>query len=75
LIVIGAHGVGESNNAFIGSTAQKVLRTTSCPVLSVKKDFKPSFIKKILFTSDFERKYSGCSEHRIKIRRTTESFH
>jgi nucleotide-binding universal stress UspA family protein len=54
LIVMGAHGIGESINVFIGSTAQKVLRTASCPVLSVKKDFKPSSIKKILFTSDFE---------------------
>lgn len=54
LIVIGAHGAGESHSVFIGSTAQKVLRSTACPVLSVKTDFKPTSITKILFPSDFE---------------------
>ena len=54
LIVIGAHGAGESQSIFIGSTAQKVLRTASCPVLSVKENFSPTSIGKILFASDFE---------------------
>lgn len=54
LIVMGAHGAGESHSVFIGSTVQKIMRTTPCPVLSVKKDFKPTAIRKILFPSDFE---------------------
>jgi nucleotide-binding universal stress UspA family protein len=51
LIVMGAHG--ESAPLFIGSTAQKILRSVNCPVLSVKKDFKPVSLKRILFASDF----------------------
>lgn len=54
LIIMGAYGTGESGAIFIGSTAQKVLRVASCPVLSVKVDFEPSSVKNILFASDFE---------------------
>ncbi|MFZ1806141.1 MAG: universal stress protein [Cyclobacteriaceae bacterium] len=54
LIIMGAHGVGESQRYFIGSHAQKILRTSPCPVLSVKKDFKPASVKKIVFAANFE---------------------
>lgn len=54
LIIIGAHGTGESGAIFVGSTAQKVLRVASCPVLSVKLNFDPASVKNILFPSDFE---------------------
>lgn len=54
LIIMGAHGVGESHRYFIGSHAQKIMRTSPCPVLSVKKDFKPTSIKRIVFAADFE---------------------
>jgi nucleotide-binding universal stress UspA family protein len=54
LIVMGAHGAGETTNLFIGSTAQRVLRMASCPVLSVKKNYTPKDIRKIAFASDFE---------------------
>jgi nucleotide-binding universal stress UspA family protein len=54
LIVLGAHGAGDKEGLFVGSTAQKVLRTAACPVLSVKKDFNPYSLKKVLFASDFK---------------------
>lgn len=54
LIIMGAHGVGESQRYFIGSHAQKILRTSICPVLSVKKDLKPASLKKMIFAADFE---------------------
>lgn len=54
LIIMGAHGISESDGLFIGSTAQKVVRIAPCPVLSVKKNFKPVSLKKVLFASDFE---------------------
>lgn len=54
LIIMGAHGTGESGAIFIGSTAQKVLRVASCPVLSVKLNFDPASPGNILFPSDFE---------------------
>jgi hypothetical protein len=51
---MGAHGLGESHRYFIGSHAQKVLRTSPCPVLSVKMDFKPAAIKNMVFAANFE---------------------
>lgn len=53
LIVMGAHGDGESELKFIGSTAQRVIRAASVPVLSVKKNYNLGSIKKIMFASDF----------------------
>jgi nucleotide-binding universal stress UspA family protein len=53
LIIMGAHGISETSTAFIGSTAQKVMRAAPCLVLSVKKDFKPVTLKRMLFVSDF----------------------
>ncbi len=53
LIVMGVHGAGESEQKFIGSTAQRVLRMAPCPVLGVKKNFNFGSIDKILFASEF----------------------
>lgn len=58
LIVIGAHGAGESNEMFVGSTTQRVIRLAACPVLSMKKDTKLKTIERILFLSDFEEDVS-----------------
>jgi nucleotide-binding universal stress UspA family protein len=58
LIVMGVHGAGESEQRFIGSTAQRVQRTAPCPVLGVKKSFNLGKIKKILFASDFSEDVS-----------------
>lgn len=59
LLIMGAHGMSESAQLFIGSTAQKVMRDAPSLVLSVKKNFKPSTLNRILFVSDF-------SEDRVK---------
>jgi len=53
LIVMGAHGDGESELKFIGSTAQRVIRAATVPVLSVKKNYSPGSIKNLMFASDF----------------------
>ncbi len=53
LIIMGAHGISESPQLFLGSTAQKVIRNADCLVLSVKKNFKPQSLNKILYASDF----------------------
>ncbi len=58
LIVMGVHGAGDSDLKFIGSTAQKVMRNSSTPVLGVKKDFNLGSLKKILFVSDFTENVS-----------------
>lgn len=67
LIIVGAHGEGESNTVFIGSTAQRVLRVAPCPVLSVKKNFTPSSFKRILFPSDFEENVNPAFRNVSKL--------
>lgn len=62
LIIMGAHGAGESDPVFIGSTAQKVMRAAACPVLSVKTNFDPTTVKRILFPSDFEEHISDAMD-------------
>lgn len=37
LIVLGAHGRGVVDSMFVGSTAQHVVRTAACPVLTVRQ--------------------------------------
>jgi nucleotide-binding universal stress UspA family protein len=60
LIIMGAHGADESDAVFIGSTAQKVMRASACPVFSVKTNFNPTAVKNILFASDFEEDVSAA---------------
>jgi nucleotide-binding universal stress UspA family protein len=59
LIVMGVHGSGDSEMKFIGSTAQRVIRTAPCPVLGVKKNYNFGSLKKILFASDFDEDVSS----------------
>jgi nucleotide-binding universal stress UspA family protein len=54
LIVIGSHGVSESDHPFVGSNAQKVLRGAECPVLSVQKDHTIKNPKQLTFASSFD---------------------
>lgn len=53
LIVMGSHGASGFHEMFIGSNTEKVVRTSSVPVLVIKKeegDFNPD---KLVFASDF----------------------
>jgi len=63
MIVMGAHGLGESHAKFIGSTAQRVVRSANCPVLSIKRNFESKPIKTILFPSDFKEDVRPAFEH------------
>jgi len=72
LVIMGAHGVGETSGLFIGSTAQRVIRSAKCPVLSVKKEYTPKLLKKILFPSDFEESTFSLLE---SVRNFAEDVH
>lgn len=62
LIVMGVHGGGESYGRFIGSTAQRVMRSSLCPVLGIKKNYNIGGMKKILFASDFDEDVRSAIE-------------
>ncbi len=70
-IIMGTTGVSNWEQSLIGSTAEKVVRHASCPVLTLRKKVKMSNIKKIAFASDFREErplYIGL------VRRICEMF-
>jgi nucleotide-binding universal stress UspA family protein len=54
LIIMGTTGVNDWEESLIGSTAEKVVRHASCPVLTLRKKVKLKDIKKIVLASDFK---------------------
>ncbi|OOG77409.1 universal stress protein [Algoriphagus sp. A40] len=53
MIVIGAYGKGYSDGNFVGSTLQKVIRFSHCPVLAVKFALDGNAFRKIAFATVF----------------------
>jgi nucleotide-binding universal stress UspA family protein len=55
LVVMGTHGQGGLKHAFLGSVAERTLRTVDCPVLAVKEDPAKAEepITRILLAVDF----------------------
>jgi nucleotide-binding universal stress UspA family protein len=64
LMVIGSHGLDDSEHPFVGSNAQKVLRGAGCPVLSVQKNHRIKDFKEVIFASNFDQD-SGKSFEKI----------
>ena len=54
LIIMGTTGVNDWEESLIGSTAEKVVRHASCPVLTLRKSVKLRDIEKIVLASDFK---------------------
>jgi nucleotide-binding universal stress UspA family protein len=54
LIIMGTTGVNDWAESLIGSTAEKVVRQASCPVITLRKKVKLNEIGKIVFASDFK---------------------
>ena len=53
-IIMGTTGVNDWAESLIGSTAEKVVRHASCPVLTLRKKVRLVDIEKIAFASDFK---------------------
>ena len=54
LVVIGSKGSSGFEEILIGSNTEKVVRTASCPVITVKAETEVVKMKKIVFASDFK---------------------
>tara|TARA_B100000787_G_scaffold170188_1_gene164694 strand:+ start:12608 stop:13435 length:828 start_codon:yes stop_codon:yes gene_type:complete len=54
LIVMGSKGVSNFEEMIIGSNTEKVVRTSTVPVIVVKTDSKKIKFKKIVFASNYE---------------------
>ena len=53
LIVIGSHGASGYEEMFIGSNAEKVVRSSDVPVLVIKNEIEEFKANKLVFASDF----------------------
>ncbi len=51
-IIIGSHGASGLSEIFLGSNAERVIRYSECPVITVKGPTKISDMKNIVFASD-----------------------
>lgn len=55
LIVMGSHGATGLKEMFVGSNAEKVVRTSDIPVLVIKNKHETFDIKDFVFASDFNK--------------------
>lgn len=65
VIVMGSTGASGAKEIFIGSNAEKVVRTSNVPVLVVKSKTEIEKLKKIVFACDFSQKYEKAFERAI----------
>ncbi|HNQ26317.1 MAG TPA: universal stress protein [Aquaticitalea sp.] len=54
LIVMGSHGASGLKEMFVGSNAEKVVRTSDIPVLVIKNEHKDFKVNDFVFASDFK---------------------
>lgn len=54
LVVMGSRGSSGLDEVLIGSNTEKVVRTATCPVITIKEKTDVSQLKKVVFASDFK---------------------
>ena len=59
LVIMGTNGSDGAEKLFVGSNAERVIRTASCPVLTIKSKTNLYQIKNIIFASDFKEPGEG----------------
>lgn len=68
LIVMGTHGASGFKEVFIGSNAEKVVRSSKIPVLTINKYKKPFDPDSIVFASNFYREAESAFKVVNKVR-------
>jgi nucleotide-binding universal stress UspA family protein len=71
LMVMGSHGASGIKEIIFGSNAQKILRRSECPVLTVKQRPDSLDFKNIVFASNFNPEVEGAF---FSIQRFAEIF-
>lgn len=67
LIVMGSHGASGLKEMFIGSNAEKVVRTSDVPVLVIKNQHASFNIRNFVFASDFKNDNKKTYEQAVKF--------
>lgn len=65
LVVMGSKGSSGLEEILIGSNTEKIVRTSPCPVITIKSETEVSKMKKVVFASDFRESVDGVAS-RIK---------
>lgn len=73
LIVMGSHGVSGLKEMFIGSTTEKVVRSSKIPVLVIKKEHEDFEINEFVFASDFSKESEQTYKQAIELAETLEA--
>jgi nucleotide-binding universal stress UspA family protein len=71
LVIMGSKGSDGIEEVLIGSNTEKVVRTSHCPVMTIKANTNPEKIKKIVFANDFRE---GQDELAKRIKNLQEWF-
>ncbi|WP_292947703.1 universal stress protein [Olleya sp. UBA1516] len=67
LIIMGSHGAEGLKELFIGSTTEKVVRTSNTPVLVIKNEHDNFDIKEFVFASDFKNDNKETYVQAVKL--------
>jgi len=67
LVVMGSHGASGFKEMFIGSNAEKVVRTATIPVLVIKNEHQQFEINDFVFATDFSKECRSSFERAQKF--------
>ena len=67
LIIMGSHGSSGIKEMFIGSNAEKIVRTSETPVLVIKNEHENFNIEEFVFASDFENDNKDTFKQATKL--------
>lgn len=73
LIVMGSHGATGLREVFIGSNAEKVVRSSKVPVLVIKNNYENFYIDNFVFASDFKKDSKKTYRQAIKFAKAFEA--
>lgn len=71
LVVMGSKGTSGLEEILIGSNTEKIVRTSPCPVITIKAETDVSKMKKVVFASDFR---DSVEEVAFRIKRIQNLF-
>jgi len=67
LIIMGSHGATGLKEMFVGSNAEKVVRTSEVPVLVIKNAHQSFDVSDFVFASDFKNDNKGTYKQAVKF--------
>jgi nucleotide-binding universal stress UspA family protein len=73
MIVMGSHGVSGAEEYFIGSNAERVIRTSEIPVLTIKSRHENFKVKDMVFASNFFEESYGVFASIVEFAKVFDS--